>query len=131
MGEDVTVNKAILVGNLGCDPELRYTNSGKEVCNFTLATTEKYNDKETTEWHRIVAWGKTAELCQKYLGKGRRVYIEGRISTRKYQAQDGSDRYATEIVAQTVQFLSSNGSSSQGHRPQRNQAPADDDIPFR
>ena len=109
------VNKAILIGNLGRDPELRYTQSGQPVANFTLATTETWNKRdgggkeEKTEWHRIVVWGKTAENCGKYLDKGRQVYIEGRLQTREWQDKEGQKRYTTEIVAQTVQFLGGQG----------------------
>src|SRR5215831_1358939 len=104
------VNKAILVGNLGSDPEMRYTPSGQGVCEFRVATNESWNDKngqrqERTEWHRIVVWGKRAEICSKYLSKGRSVYVEGRIQTRTYDDKDGNKRYITEIVAQDVQFL--------------------------
>ena len=110
-----SVNKAIVVGNLGKDPEVRYTSGGSAVCNFTVATNEQWKDKsgqkqERTEWHRIVAWGKTAELCGEYLSKGRTVYVEGRIQTRDWQDRDGNKRYTTEIVAQTVQFLDKGGS---------------------
>ncbi len=107
----MSVNKVILIGNLGKDPEIRYTASQQAVANFTIATSERYTDRggakqERTEWHNIVAWGKTAELCGQYLKKGRQVYIEGRLQTRNYEAKDGSGkRYVTEIVAQTVQFL--------------------------
>jgi len=105
------VNKAILIGNLGRDPELRYTQGGQAVANFSLATTESWNKRdgsgreEKTEWHRIVAWGKTAELCAEYLSKGRTVYIEGRIQTREWENREGQKQRTTEIVAQTVQFL--------------------------
>src|SRR5271154_533199 len=105
------VNKVILVGNLGRDPELRYIPSGQPVASFTVATSESYTDRagarqKRTEWHNIVAWGKLAELCGQYLKKGRQVYIEGRISNRQYEAKDGSGkRSRTEIVAQVVQFL--------------------------
>ena len=104
------VNKAILVGNLGRDPELRHTPNGQAVVNFTLATSENWTDKngerqERTEWHRIVVWGKTAEMCNQYLSKGRTVYIEGRIQTREWEDKDGNKRYTTEINAQTVQFI--------------------------
>ena len=107
----MSVNKVILVGNLGRDPEVRYLPSGQTVANFTLATSDSYNDRsgarqERTDWHNIVVYGKQAELCGQYLKKGRQVYIEGRISTRQYEAKDGSGkRYRTEIVAQRVQFL--------------------------
>ncbi len=104
------VNKAILVGNLGRDPELRYTQGGQAVANFSLATSETFNDKsgqrqERTEWHRIVVWGKVAENCAQYLAKGRTVYIEGRIQTREWENKEGQKQRTTEIVAQTVQFL--------------------------
>jgi single-strand DNA-binding protein len=107
----MSVNKVILIGRLGKDPEIRYTASQQAVGNFTIATSERYTDRggskqERTEWHNIVVWGKTAELCGQYLKKGREVYLEGRLQTRNYEAKDGSGkRYVTEIVAQTVQFL--------------------------
>jgi single-strand DNA-binding protein len=105
-----SVNKAIVLGNLGRDPELRHTQSGKAVCQLNVATTETWNDQsgerqEKTEWHRIVVWGRQAENCDKYLSKGRSVYVEGRIQTRKWQDKDGADRYSTEIVADRVQFI--------------------------
>jgi single-strand DNA-binding protein len=104
------VNKAILIGNLGRDPELRYTQNGQAVVNFSLATTESWTDRngertERTEWHRIVAFAKTAELCAQYLSKGRTVYIEGRIQTRDWEDKEGNKRTTTEINANTVQFL--------------------------
>jgi single-strand DNA-binding protein len=104
------INKAILIGNLGRDPELRYTQNGQAVVNFSLATSENWMDKggerqERTEWHRIVAWGKTGELCAQYLSKGRTVYIEGRIQTRDWEDKEGLKRQTTEINATTVQFL--------------------------
>ncbi len=104
------VNKAILVGNLGRDPELRTTPNGQSVVNFTLATSENWTDKsgervERTEWHRIVVWGKTAEMCAQYLSKGRTVYVEGRIQTREWEDKDGNKRYTTEINANTVNFI--------------------------
>jgi single-strand DNA-binding protein len=113
------VNKAILIGNLGRDPELRYTGSGTAVANFTLATTENIRSKEgereeRTEWHRIVAWGRTAELCAQYLNKGRSVYIEGRIQTREWEDKEGQKRRTTEIVANTVQFLGGRGQQGGG-----------------
>jgi single-strand DNA-binding protein len=104
------VNKAILVGNLGRDPELRTTPNGQSVVNFTLATSETWTDKsgervERTEWHRIVVWGRTAEMCNQYLSKGRTVYVEGRIQTREWEDKDGNKRYTTEINANTVNFI--------------------------
>jgi single-strand DNA-binding protein len=115
-----SVNKAILIGNLGRDPEVRYTNSGMAVANFSIATKESFNDRggarqERTEWHNIVVWGKQGEACAQYLKKGSPVYIEGRISYREYEAKDGSGkRKITEIVAMRVQFLSSRGSRDEG-----------------
>ncbi|MDF1566334.1 MAG: single-stranded DNA-binding protein [Deltaproteobacteria bacterium] len=114
-----SVNKAIIIGNLGKDPEVRYTTGGSAVCNFTVATNEQWKDKggqkqERTEWHRIVTWGRTAELCGEYLSKGRTVYVEGRIQTRDWQDRDGNKRYTTEIVAQTVQFLDKGGQGGGG-----------------
>jgi single-strand DNA-binding protein len=105
-----SINKVILIGNLGRDPELKYTQSGQAVCNFSIATTEKWKGKdggmqEKTEWHRIVAWGKTGELCSQYLSKGRPVYIEGRLQTRDWEDKEGNKRQTTEINANTVQFL--------------------------
>lgn len=105
------VNKAILIGNLGRDPELRHTQSGQPVCDFTLATSESWNRKdgsgreERTEWHRIVAWGRTAELCAQYLSKGRTAYVEGRLQTREWENREGQKQRTTEIVAYTVKFL--------------------------
>ena len=108
------VNKVILVGNLGADPDMRYTPSGQGVCELRVATSESWNDKngqrqERTEWHRIVVWGKRAEVCSKYLSKGRQVYVEGRIQTRTYDDKDGNKRYITEIIAADVQFLGGGG----------------------
>ena len=118
-----SVNKAILIGNLGRDPELRYTPSGQPVANFTLATNERWRDKEgnnqeRTEWHRIVVWGKTAENCAQYLQKGRSAYVEGRLQTREWEDRDGKKRYTTEVVAQNVTFLGGRGEGgSQGGPP--------------
>ena len=110
-----SVNKVILIGNLGRDPETRFTNSGSSVTSFSIATTESFADKsgtrqERTEWHNITVWGKQGEACAQYLKKGSSVYIEGRITYREYEAKDGSGkRKATDIVAMRVQFLSSRG----------------------
>lgn len=124
------VNKAILVGNLGKDPEIRYTSSGKAVCNFTLATTEKTKDNEYTEWHRITVWGNQAEACANYLSKGSKVYVEGRIETRSYE-KDGVTRYTTEINAYTVQFLDSKKDSVKGNDFKLDPVDDDDgDVPF-
>src|SRR5262245_21407788 len=111
----MSVNKVILIGNLGTKPELRYTPGGQAVANFNIATNERWGGRdgqpaqERTEWHRIVVWGKTAENCGKFLDKGRQVYIEGRLQTREWQDKEGQKRYTTEIVAQTVQFLGGRG----------------------
>jgi single-strand DNA-binding protein len=114
-----SVNKVILIGNLGRDPELRYTQGGQAVANFTLATNERFSTKdgdkqERTEWHRIVAWGRTGELCAQYLSKGRPVYIEGRLQTREWEDKEGQKRRTTEIVANTVQFLGGRGEGPSG-----------------
>src|SRR5580658_8703809 len=104
------VNKVILIGNLGANPELRYTQGGQGVANFRIATNEKWNDKngqtqERTEWHRIVVWGKLAELCNQYLTKGRQVYVEGRLQTREWLDKENKKNYTTEVVAMQVTFL--------------------------
>ena len=125
-----SVNKVILVGNLGRDPELRYTQGGQPVANFTVATNESWNKKdgsgreERTEWHRIVAWGRTAELCAQYLAKGRTVYIEGRLQTREWETKEGQKRNTTEIVAQTVQFLGGPGGAGGARGAQAGGAPS-------
>lgn len=141
------INKVIIVGNLGRDPEVRYTPSGTAVANFSVATSDEWKDKSTgekkerTEWHRIVAWDKLGEICGKYLSKGRQVYVEGRLQTRSYDDKDGVKRYSTEIIAQDVQFLGGNRDASDSGRSgggggDREPAgrpsgpPDDDDIPF-
>lgn len=107
------VNKVIIVGRLGKDPEVRYTTNGQAVANFTVATSENWTDKtsgqkqEKTEWHRIVVWGRLAELCRDYLKKGRQVYVDGRLQTRSWDDRDGTKKYTTEIIATTIQFLGS------------------------
>lgn len=131
-----SVNKVILLGNLGKAPELKNLPSGQAVCNFSIATSETYKDKneqkqERTEWHNIVVWGKTGENCAKYLDKGSKVYIEGKIQTRSWDDKEGKKQYRTEINALTVVFLDSR--SGGGQRPSNapdNMPPADDDIPF-
>lgn len=139
----MSVNKAIIIGNLGRDPETRHTPSGQSVTTFSIATTESFNDRqgarqERTDWHNIVVWGKQGELCAQYLKKGRQAYVEGRISTRSYEAKDGSGkRYVTEIVAQRVQFLGGRGGAADdpgapmGAGADMPMPPMDDeDIPF-
>jgi len=114
-----SVNKVILVGNLGADPELKYTPSNRPVCNLSIATNEVWKDKsgqkqEKVEWHRVNVWGDQAEHCSKYLAKGRTVYIEGRLQTRKWQDKEGKDRYSTEVVADRVVFLGGQGPGAEG-----------------
>ena len=127
----MSVNKAILVGNLGKDPELRYTPSGTAVATFSLATTERYKDRdgnrqEKTEWHNIVAWRQLAEICGKFLHKGKQVYIEGKIQNRSYDDRDGNRRYITEIVADQMQMLGSRddnqGGGGQGYNQGSNRS---------
>jgi len=135
----MSVNKVILIGNLGSDPELRYTSGGVAVAKFSIATSEKFTDKqgatqERTEWHRVVAWRKLAEVCGQYLKKGKQVYIEGKIRTESWE-QDGVKRYSVEIVADTMRMLSNgNGGSSQPSPANPNQdmvgGISESDIPF-
>jgi single-strand DNA-binding protein len=113
-----SVNKVILIGNLGADPELKYTPTSRPLCNLRIATTEVYKDKsgqrqEKTEWHRVTVWGDQAENCSKYLSKGRSVYVEGRLQTRSYD-KDGQKHYATDVVADRVVFLGSGGGGASG-----------------
>jgi single-strand DNA-binding protein len=116
----MSVNKVLLIGNLGRDPEVRYLPSGNPVANFSIATSENYTDRngtkqDRTDWHNIVVYGKQAELCGQYLKKGRQVFVEGRISYRNYEAKDGSGkRYVTDIVAQRVQFLGGRAGAGAG-----------------
>jgi single-strand DNA-binding protein len=144
-----SVNKVILVGNLGRDAELRYTPGGAPVATLNMATTEVWNDKggqrqEKTEWHRVVLWGKTAESLSEYLTKGKQIYVEGKLQTRQWDDKDGNKRYTTEVRGDRVVLLSGGGAGG-GQRPQtRAAAPAgmedhmgepvseltDDDIPF-
>ncbi|MDH5454777.1 MAG: single-stranded DNA-binding protein [Gammaproteobacteria bacterium] len=149
------INKVILVGNLGQDPETRYMPSGSAVTNFTVATNESWKDKQTgeqkerTEWHKVAMFGRLAEIAAEYLRKGSQVYVEGKLRTRKWQGQDGQDRYTTEIIADEMQMLGgrggagggsfgggSGGGSGGGQQGGGNTPPApgpddfDDDIPF-
>lgn len=145
------VNKVILIGNLGNDPETKYLPSGNAVTNITIATSESWKDKNTgqqqerTEWHRVVFFNRLAEIAGEYLRKGSKVYIEGQLRTRKWQDQSGQDRYTTEIVASELQMLDSRGDNPPAPKPQQNRQPApqqqsgnaqpappefDDDIPF-
>jgi single-strand DNA-binding protein len=155
------LNKVMLIGNLGADPETRFTQDGTCVCNLRLATTEKFKNRageqqERTEWHRVVLWGRLGEIANQYLSKGARVYIEGKIETRKWQDRDGNDKYTTEIRANEMKMLgggsgrSGGGESSGGGFPAQGgggaapksgndpfasapdfaDVPVDDDIPF-
>jgi single-strand DNA-binding protein len=151
------VNKVILIGNLGADPEVRFTPGGQAVANFRVATNESWTDKnqqkqERTEWHRIVVWGKLAELCGEYLKKGRQAYVEGRLQTREWTDKEGKKNYTTEVVANTVQFLGGGAGRGEGGGayqpraegagapagdgggygggPDLNGPPPSDDIPF-
>ena len=131
------VNKAIIIGNLGADPETRYTSGGQQVASFSVATTERWKGQdgktqEATEWHRIVVWGRLAETCSQYLHKGSRVYIEGKLQTRKWQDQSGVDRYTTEIVAREMKMLDGKRSESSGGAGggYGDQLPGGDDVPF-
>ncbi len=144
-----SLNKVMLIGNLGRDPEVRYTTSGTAVASFSIATTERFKGKggeweDRTEWHNITLWGRLAEIAGEYLAKGKTVYIEGRLQTRKWQDRDGRDRYTTEIVGEKMQMLGSRGDAGggggrtkpaddQSYGPPSYEEPAfnpDDDIPF-
>jgi single-strand DNA-binding protein len=137
-----SVNKVILVGNLGADPEVRYTPGGKAVATFRLATKEQWTGKdgektERTEWHRIVAWARLGEICGEYLHKGSQVYIEGRLQTRNWEDREGVKRYTTEIVAQAMQMLGSAGGKGGTAKTVEERFPdeepvsiPEDDIPF-
>jgi single-strand DNA-binding protein len=137
-----SVNKVILVGNLGRDPEIRYTQQGTAVANFSLATTNRFRNRsgemeERTEWHRVVAWDKLAEICGQYLAKGRQVYIEGRLQTREWEDKEGNKRSTTEVVAQTMQMLGrregqggGSGPPASGSSPEPMGDVPGDEIPF-
>jgi len=146
------INKVILIGNLGNDPETRYTSGGAAVANVSLATSESWKDRESgeqqerTEWHRVVFFGRLAEIVSEYLRKGSQIYVEGRLQTRKWQDKDGNDRYTTEVVANEMQMLGGRGGSAdmgQSSAPPAEESKAaasskgqadtdfvDDDIPF-
>ncbi len=141
----VGVNKVILIGNLGADPEVRYLNTGTAVANFRMATTQNIKNREgerqaRTEWHRVVAFGRLAEICGEYLNKGKQVYIEGRLQTRSWDDRDGNKLWTTEIIATTMQMLGSPGDQRavEGEIPDveeptdsgADQADQEDDIPF-
>jgi len=137
------INKAILIGNLGADPEIRYTPNGTPVATFSLATTERWKGadgqvQESTEWHRVVAWNRLGEICGEYLGKGSKVYIEGKLKTRKWKDNSGNDRYTTEIIAREMKMLSPRPQSGGGYdggygtggEPFPEPPPMGDDVPF-
>lgn len=137
------INKVILIGNLGADPELRYTSGGSAVADLRVATSRRWTGKdgstqEDTQWHRVVVWGKQAETCKEYLTKGRQIYVEGRLQTRQWEDRDGNKRYTTEVVAETVKFLGGGGrgaAAGAGEPPPPGDGDAppqfgDDDIPF-
>ncbi len=134
----MSVNKVILVGRLGADPEIRYTADGQPVATFRIATTEIWlkdgQKQERTEWHRIVAFGRLAEVCGEYLSKGRQVYIEGRLQTRSYEDREGIKRFITEIIAQNMQMLGSR-KDAVNLEPRvepsfEGESPSDEDLPF-
>lgn len=134
------INKVILIGNLGADPEVRYSQSGDAITTFRIATTEVWKKQdggkeEQTEWHRIVAFKRLGEICGEYLSKGSKVYIEGRIQTRKWQDKDGNDRFITEIVAREMKMLSPRGGGGTGGGQSKDDepypdVPIGDDVPF-
>ena len=139
------VNKVILIGNLGAKPEVRYTTSGDAVGNISVATSEKWTDKngeqvERTEWHRVIVYRKLAEVAEKYLHKGSKVYVEGTLRTRKWKDKEGVERYQTEIICQEIQMLDSKSTNGQGTTkaadataslpPASSSSIVDDDIPF-
>jgi single-strand DNA-binding protein len=142
IGGNAMINKVILVGRLGADPEVRYTQDGTMVTNFRMATDETRKDKSgervtRTEWHRIVTFGKLAEICGNYLSKGRLVYVEGRIQTRQWEDNEGTKRYTTEIVAQNMQMLESKGQAADQYGESQYSGSSlaepgmpDDDVPF-
>ena len=137
------LNKVILIGNLGAEPELRYTNGGTAVATFSLATSERWKDaagktQESTEWHRIVAWGKLAEICNQYLQKGSRIYLEGKLQTRKWQDREGTERFITEVVARDMKMLDSRNAApstqqnnqGQAFNPQPQRMVPEQPVPF-
>lgn len=128
------LNKVMLIGNLGADPEVRQTNSGNSVASFTIATSEKYKKEgeqvEKTEWHKCVAWGRLAEICGEYLRKGSRVFVEGKLETRKWQDKEGNDRWTTEIVCREMKMLSSFQVNSEPSGVGSSEKLEQPDVPF-
>jgi len=130
------LNKAMIIGRVGKDPELRYMQNGNAVCNFSVATSESWNDKNTgekqerTEWHRVTVYGKLAEICGEYLTKGNQNYIEGKLQAREWEDKEGNKKTTTEIIASTMQMLGSVGEGKQKEEPKQKPKTTDDDIPF-
>lgn len=130
------VNKVILIGNLGRDPVLRYMPDGTAVASFNVATTDTWKDKnsgqqqEKTEWHRVVFYGRMAEVCGEYLKKGSRIYVEGKLQTRKWQDSGGQDRYTTEVIGRELQMLDGRNANQSAPTPEPPTGDHDDDIPF-
>lgn len=137
------LNKVLLIGNLGADPELRYTPGGTQVATFSIATSERWKGQdgkaqEATEWHRIVAWGKLAEICGQYLRKGSRIYLEGKLQTRKWQDREGTERFITEVVARDMKMLDSRNAApstqqnnqGQAFNPQPQRMVPEQPVPF-
>jgi single-strand DNA-binding protein len=130
----MSLNKLMLIGNLGRDPEVRFTPGGRAVARFPLATSEVWTDQEgqrqeRTEWHNIVVWGKQAETCGQYLSKGRQVFLEGSVRTRQYDDKEGNKRYITEVIAQRVQFLGSRGEGGSAGASRESSSGASSDVP--
>lgn len=130
-----SLNKVLLIGYLGGDPDQRFTSGGTAVCNFSMATSRKWTDasgktQEDTQWHKIVVWGKSAENCKKYLSKGSLVLIEGRLQTRQWEDKEGNKRYTTEVVSELVTFLNSKGDNSGGKHQEDVPPPNNSDVPF-
>tara|TARA_Y100000034_G_C6545585_1_gene235536 strand:- start:99 stop:506 length:408 start_codon:yes stop_codon:yes gene_type:complete len=135
----MSLNKALIIGRLGKDTELKYTPSGKAVCSFSVATSEKYKDKQgnskqDVQWHNIVVWGKLAELCNQYLSKGSQCFVEGKLATRSWEDQQGNKKYTTEVIASAVQFLGSKTEKTTQENPYQDVKTESnfiaDDIPF-
>lgn len=129
------MNKAMIIGNLGNDPEIRYTQDGIPVATFSVATTERWKDgegnrQEHTDWHRVVAWRGLAEVCGEHLSKGSKVFIEGKLRTRKWEDQNGNTRYTTEIIARDLEMLGGRRQDNGGSPPNQEEPPLPDDVPF-
>ena len=125
-----SLNKVQIIGNVGKDPEMRFTGNGTPVTSFSVAATEKYNDKETTEWFNVVAWQKLAEVCNQFLSKGKQVYVEGRQQTRKWDSDDGQTHYKTELIASRVLFLGKREETNENYEKTEVDRLEPEDIPF-